>query len=306
VSAGMRNSAKYLGFAVAATACAMIVWQHDRNRNLRAENSALHDENETLHGENANLRAAINAKQDSINTLHRIAAIEERRRAVLNQISALAPNSYIVVLGDSITQRAPFPDHVCGLTLVNAGISGSRTSQIISFVEEMDVINAAPAAVVIALGVNDAQSRYRTSAYFRRTYEALIDRLPLRRIVLATLAPIDFSGSDGKNISPMFAKVIDDAVRASASDKGLPLIDLGSLQEYATIDGLHPALNSYTSWIATVLGGIRSILPDKCGPVPMAIGSAGGRYLTVSPGRPVTENRHLEGSAGSNGAADVR
>src|SRR5206468_9764967 len=118
---------------------------HERTRRRYTE--ALRGENLTLQQETAALRSLADAHRDRINALLRLAAPEQRKRAILDKIASLPPNSYVVVLGDSIAQRAPLPEMACGLTVVNAAISGSRTSQIISFVEEMDAMNALPAGI---------------------------------------------------------------------------------------------------------------------------------------------------------------
>lgn len=261
----MNRATKYLTAAtlIALLAGSYVVWRYERT--LQRYNEALHSENLTLQQETAALRSLVAEHRDRINALLRLAAPEQRKRTIMDKIASLPPNSYVVVLGDSIAQRAPLPETACGLTVVNAAISGSRTSQIISFIEEMDAMNALPAGVVVALGVNDAQSRYKTSPYFRATYESLLQRLSERRVAVATLAPIDFSGSDGKNISAALASSIDGDIRSLASERKLPVVELNGLSDYATIDGLHPAMDSYASWITAILGGINAVLPEKCG-----------------------------------------
>src|ERR1700730_10414819 len=44
--------------------------------------------------------------------------------------------TFIVIIGDSLTQHARLPASVCGTALINAGIGGSRASTFIPFVEE--------------------------------------------------------------------------------------------------------------------------------------------------------------------------
>ena len=63
---------------------------------------------------------------------------------------------FVVILGDSLTQNARLPTSVCGMPLINAGVSGSRASTFIPFAEEMTALQLSPALVVVALGLNDA------------------------------------------------------------------------------------------------------------------------------------------------------
>src|SRR6266566_778552 len=111
-----------------------------------------------------------------------------------------ANGPFVVILGDSLTQDARLPASVCGMPLINAGIGGSRASTFIPFAEEMTARQFAPTLVVVALGINDAISAYRSD--FRSAYNLLIDSLPKSQIALATLAPVNLSLTNGANITP--------------------------------------------------------------------------------------------------------
>ena len=171
-----------------------------------------------------------------------------------------ANGPFIVIIGDSLTQNRHLPASVCGIPLVNAGISGSRASTFIPFAEEMTALKLSPALVVIALGINNAVSAYRTD--FKTTYGLLLDSLPKSPIALATLAPVDTSLPLAKRLNPSTIRSIDATIMEIAASRGAPIIDLGAIVGLETRDGIHPADSTYHLWIAVIVAGIERAL--KC------------------------------------------
>jgi hypothetical protein len=168
--------------------------------------------------------------------------------------------SFIVIIGDSLTENARLPASVCGIPLINAGIGGSRASTFIPFAEEMRARQLSPALIVIALGINDAVLEYRTD--FRATYGLLIDSLPKSPIALATLAPVDTNFPVAKRLNPSTIKSIDGAIVETAASRGAPVIDLGAIVGIESRDGLHPTESTYHLWITVIVAGIENAL--KC------------------------------------------
>jgi lysophospholipase L1-like esterase len=168
--------------------------------------------------------------------------------------------TFIVIIGDSLTQNARLPASVCGTPLINAGIGGSRASTFIPFAEEMTARQLSPALIVIALGINDAVLAYRTD--FRATYGLLIDSLPKSPIALTTLAPVDTNFPVAKMLNPSTIKSIDAAIIEIAASRWAPIIDLGAIVGIESRDGIHPTESTYHHWITVIVAGIESAL--KC------------------------------------------
>ena len=168
---------------------------------------------------------------------------------------------FIVIIGDSLTKNKHLPASVCGMPLINAGIDGSRASTFIPFAEEMTALKLSPALVVIALGINDAVSIYRTD--FKATYGLLIDSLPRSSIALATLAPVDTNRLPAKMLDPSTIRSIDATIMEIAASRGAPVINLGAIAGLETRDGIHPTASTYYLWVAVIVSGIERAL--KCG-----------------------------------------
>jgi lysophospholipase L1-like esterase len=167
---------------------------------------------------------------------------------------------FVVVLGDSITQNARLPDTVCGMPLINAGISGSRTSTFIPFAEEMVAQKVKPTLSVIALGVNDAISGYQTD--FASAYRLLIDSLPKTQLLFVTPAPIDLSKPVAARINVATLQFVSAKIMEAANSRKARLIDLSKINIQSQ-DGVHPDAATYSLWIAAVVDGIESTLKCK-------------------------------------------
>jgi hypothetical protein len=167
---------------------------------------------------------------------------------------------FIVIIGDSLTQNKHLPASICGMPLINAGIDGSRASTFIPFAEEMTALKLSPALVVIALGINDAVSAYRTD--FKSTYRLLIDSLPQSPIALATLAPVDTDLPFAKRLNPSSIRAIDATIMEIAASRQAPVIALGAIVGLETRDGIHPTDSTYHLWTAVIIAGIERAL--KC------------------------------------------
>ena len=155
----------------------------------------------------------------------------------------------VVAIGDSITsgnvcddEGTTYPDRIAGmtgLTVINAGISGERSSSTASRTSrELNRHN--PGFLLILTGHNDA--------IFDRSVESVIGNL--RSIVqqakgnktapiLATLVPIN----PPRSFATEQARNYNAAIRQLAKDEGIPLVDLE--KEFGNsldlqCDGLHP------------------------------------------------------------------
>ena len=143
----------------------------------------------------------------------------------------------IVIMGDSLVEDAKFPSSLCGLPIVNAGIGGAGVSTLLAIAEKM---RSKPALIVISVGVNNAGD-----ARFEAKYSLLLHTLPQTKIALVTLAQTGFDR-------------INQTIRETAT--GAYLIDLSSLKDFKTKDGIHPIGSSYVEWRERILDGVRRAL----------------------------------------------
>jgi hypothetical protein len=162
---------------------------------------------------------------------------------------------FVLVIGDSITERSTLPLEICGGPLVKLGIGGSRASTFIPFAEVMNSRKIAPSLIVVALGLNDANEEYRSG--FRVSYNLLLDTLPKAPLILATLTPV----ADERMSR---ASKVDEIIRNTAAERSIDSIDLSKLRDFRTIDGIHLTDAAYASWNEQIIAAIeRSSCPDR-------------------------------------------
>ena len=80
----------------------------------------------------------------------------------------------IVILGDSITEMARFPESIEGYPVVNAGIGGATIHDFLSLSPRL-LDGVTPSVIVVALGANDVGS-----STIREEYAALLSYLKKR------------------------------------------------------------------------------------------------------------------------------
>ncbi len=164
-------------------------------------------------------------------------------------ISVLADNKrpFVLMIGDSITERSKLPGEVCGIPLVKIGIGGSRASAFIPMAEDMNAKSISPLLIVIALGINDANPVYRSD--FRASYNLLLDTLPKVPLILATITTVDHSD--------WLTSMVDKIIRSTANGRSLDIIDLSQLRDFETTDGIHLTERAYVSWNEAIISGIK-------------------------------------------------
>jgi hypothetical protein len=112
-----------------------------------------------------------------------------RRQAILSQASQVRPGG-IVIFGDSITEFA-YVDIICGFQVFNAGLGGSILEDVIDLAEPV-LEQTKPSAVIISVGVNDAESaRTRNIEGWLRSYDSLLKRLAKYRVFVMAVDPVE-------------------------------------------------------------------------------------------------------------------
>ena len=146
----------------------------------------------------------------------------------------------IVILGDSITERASFPKSIDGHTVVNAGISGSTTADFIAIAPAL-LRSTKPAMIVVALGTNDVGSQTE-----RQDYAALL--IALKKICpnLLALAPPQREGSD----------TIAVQIKAAAESESVRFVEIPLPDGSKLADNIHLNAAGYRTWTPAVVAAI--------------------------------------------------
>ena len=192
-----------------------------------------------------------------------IAEIERYREANAALTASEDPRPRIVLLGDSITDSwdALEAEKQPGLLIVNRGIGGQNTSQMLLRFED-DVVALKPAVVVILGGTNDLRAYVgdpasvgpSALARISRNITAMSDIAKGRgfKVVLATLPPV---GADREKVSrdAEAIETVNAWIKTFAAQRGYPVADYhaaladtgGVLAPALSPDGIHPNAEGY-------------------------------------------------------------
>jgi lysophospholipase L1-like esterase len=202
------------------------------------------------------------AAQDFSYIAHKLAQIENR--------IAATPSPSVIIIGDSLTEEAFWPDKVCGLRLINGGAGGSRTAYMLPLVVEFLREEFHPAAIVIATGMNDAHRLLwrdtRYEATFQFSYRALVHASlnVTPNVLLATISPVDFDAPIGSFIEPSARDALNKDIREIAAQYKLPVIDTDSLISVGprplTRDGVHFTPEGMRQFVERIVSGISTRL----------------------------------------------
>ena len=166
----------------------------------------------------------------------------------------------IVIVGDSVTEASTPPRAVCGHPIVNAGLNGASTNSDLGtwLIEALDGRRAA--AILVALGTNDALLKHSTQDFETR-YTALLTQLAAVTDHLAVLGipPIDVRGRVTAELQSEAMKGIDAfnaVLPALAAKGGAAFIASPPMPVPHTIDGVHLDAAGYAAWDDAVLKGV--------------------------------------------------
>jgi lysophospholipase L1-like esterase len=165
----------------------------------------------------------------------------ERLKAATTELQTIR-GDYLLAAGDSHIERWP-ARRLCGLPIVNAGVSGATAASYTEFLAELP-LNRPPRAVILTIGTNDANAkRFRDDDEAVRRFEPGLRTLlaRLRRdapLVLLTGVPaIDPDESEGFSVRA--AERIGVAGRTLCNDMPgcIPIQAPG--HGLAPVDGVH-------------------------------------------------------------------
>ena len=146
--------------------------------------------------------------------------------------------------------RPLYPD--LPLTILNRGVGGDRTEQLLARIEE-DVFAEKPDVVVLQVGINDVWHRFLicvevTEEDFRARYAELVKQLKKSGAKIIALQPYALNVPDMRRVRPYldrFNAIIGEIVK----EEQIPLIPMDEIftglsqdiapREFA-VDGVHP------------------------------------------------------------------
>jgi lysophospholipase L1-like esterase len=161
------------------------------------------------------------------------------REFVIRSELAQAENP-ILVIGDSITERAKLPGVIDGHPVINAGIGGATIEDFVRLAPEI-LQGTKPWLIAVALGANNTRTNE-----VRRHYAELIARLKTvaPRVVAIGVTPMD--GADQLNAD----------IRAAATSEGVAFIDMPIPADGRMIDQIHLNPGGYLTWTPALVAAL--------------------------------------------------
>ncbi len=191
--------------------------------------------------------------------------IEEQKKEKGNKksqeidIRHLIKNENIVFLGDSITNIYPLEDVFENMPIINSGISGYKTHDILDRMDNM-VYKYNPTKVFLLIGINDYiledmnNPRQEISEKIIEILKKIKENRPKAKLYLESIYPIDKElGKWEKDVNNEDIIEINKIIKEYAIKNGIIYIDLyneltndkGDFDNRYTDDGLHPNLKGY-------------------------------------------------------------
>jgi lysophospholipase L1-like esterase len=181
---------------------------------------------------------------------------------------------YVVIIGDSITEAAPLAP-VAGQLPINAGIGGARIGDAVRIILPT-LKDSQPAALLIAIGVNDTkfqfpEPRVQRLTDFARDYRELV--LGARRLTpnvgLLLIGPVAKGMDIGDRFfDPELILAFNAIIAAVATELKAPVFPLTALEgagglahPHVTHDGVHLSDAGYAIWNEVVAMAWQKLLP---------------------------------------------
>lgn len=169
-----------------------------------------------------------------------VTRFQESSRELIIRAMIMSADSPIVVIGDSITERAIFPATVGVHPVINAGIAGS-TIEDFETLSPMIFRGTKPWLIAVALGTNDTKT-----ADVRVNYAALLSQLKKVSPRVLAIAVTRLDGSDRLN----------DGIKAAADGEGISFVEMLIPDGGRMPDGVHLSPSGYLTWTLAIVSAI--------------------------------------------------
>ena len=186
-----------------------------------------------------------------------IDGMTERR---LSQFEVLSTKHVAVVfVGDSITEGGLWSEWLPGVDVINRGISGNTTQDILDRMPH--IVSVRPDKLFLMIGVNDLNKRLG-AAVALRNYTTLFDlidaQLPNTEVYIQSVLPVN---AVWPLIDNTQIPILNAALTHHADERGYRYIDLhsvfadaeGALKPDLSNDGIHLLAPGYRLWRSQIL-----------------------------------------------------
>lgn len=201
-------------------------------------------------------------RKQSIPDLHR------RTRQIILHYTLSRVDNPIIIVGDSIVEASTPPRELCGHPIVNAGLDGaSTTSDLGTWL--LDVLDGkSAAAIVVALGTNDALGAARSQPQFLANYRTLLAQLSkaTARLIVLAVPSIDVLGRVTGDMQTEAIGRINDynsALPELAAESGAAFAALPPMPTPHTIDGVHLNTAGYQIWDQAIMQAASALCGSK-------------------------------------------
>lgn len=177
----------------------------------------------------------------------------------------------VVYLGDSITQDGAWSEWFPDLNVINLGVGGSTTDDVLARLDE--VVAAAPDEIVLLIGTNDLGTR-QTVEHLVRNIETICVNLrrdlPGSRMLVQSVMPRGREYAHRIQEANIHLRQFSSTVNAQFLDlwPALALED-GELNPAFTDDRLHLTAQGYEAWLAELRPALQRLreLPPMTTPI---------------------------------------
>lgn len=179
-----------------------------------------------------------------------------RRREMFDRLRGRAVD--VVMLGDSITHEGLWHEYFPELALVNRGIGGDTTRDIL---DRLDAIHPLqPKRILLLIGINDfnmGSSREKLLANYEQILSNLQQQLPATQVFVQSILPVSAAWPLASN-GPI--RATNEQLQVLAARFGYPYVDLhsrfcderGELRAELSNDGIHLRQDGYGVWCEVV------------------------------------------------------
>ena len=186
-----------------------------------------------------------------------IDGMTERRFSQFEALSAT--HAAVVFVGDSITEGGLWSEWLPGVDVINRGISGNTTQDILDRMPH--IVSVKPEKLFLMIGVNDLNKRLG-AAVALRNYTTLFDlidaQLPNTEVFIQSVLPVN---AVWPLIDNTHIPILNAALTHHADERGYRYIDLhsifadaeGALKPDLSNDGIHLLAPGYRLWRSQII-----------------------------------------------------
>ncbi len=166
------------------------------------------------------------------------------RETALHQEAVNATGPHVLLLGDSIAERADLRE-LGGVPVFNAAIASSRLDTAAKLGPPLASTLRSP-MIVIAIGINDSTRGSETDPNaWAKEFSALLTALHGRRLCLASILPTQNKQPYADTFSAQAASRLNAKLAGLARQHGATLIPAFPVD---TVDGVHPSASVAKAW----------------------------------------------------------